>query len=78
MISVLAEALNTRAILFPVPAFILRILFKLLGKKEYQSRLLGNLAVDINKNKELLDWKPKYSVKEGFQRSFKKSFFERH
>ncbi len=71
MISILAEALNTRAILLPVPAFILRVLFKLLGKKEYQSRLLGNLAVDINKNKELLDWNPKFSINDGFYHSFK-------
>ncbi|MDA9559841.1 NAD-dependent epimerase/dehydratase family protein [Porticoccaceae bacterium] len=72
IISLIGKALDVRPILLPVPVFVLKILFKALGKKEYGSRLLGNLCVDVTKNKQLLDWKPKYSVEEGFHRSFKK------
>jgi nucleoside-diphosphate-sugar epimerase len=72
IISLIGKALDVRPILLPVPVFVLKILFKALGKKEYGSRLLGNLCVDVTKNKQLLDWKPKYSVEEGFHQSFKK------
>lgn len=72
IISLISEVLDLKPILLPVPVFILKLLFKFLGKKEYGSRLLGNLCVDVTKNKQLLDWKPKYSVEEGFHQSFKK------
>lgn len=67
----IGSALQLQPLLLSVPVFLLNFAFKALGKKEYGSRLLGDLCVDITKNKTLLDWKPKYSVKEGFQMSFK-------
>ena len=72
IISLIGNALDVRPILFPVPVFILRLLFVVLGKKDYGARLLGNLCVDVTKNKKLLGWTPKFSVQEGFQYSFKK------
>jgi len=72
IISLIGNSLNIRTILLPVPMFILKLLFKILGREEYGKRLLGNLCVDVTKNKELLDWKPKFSVEEGFDHSFKK------
>ena len=50
---------------------MLALLFAVLGKKDQGARLLGNLRVDVTKNKQLLGWSPKFSVKEGFQNSFK-------
>lgn len=72
IISLIGKALDVRTILLPVPVFVLTLLFRAFGKKEYGARLLGNLCVDVTKNKQLLGWKPKYSVQEGFQQSFKK------
>ena len=72
VITLIGKALNVRTILLPVPVVVLKLLFRVFGKKEYEARLLGNLCVDVTKNKQLLGWKPKYSVQEGFRRSFKK------
>ena len=72
IISLIGEALDVRPILLPVPIFVLKLLFTALGKKEYGARLLGNLCVDVTKNKQLLGWKPKFSVQTGFHHSFKK------
>ena len=66
----IASALQLHPMLLPVPVYILNLAFKALGRKEYGARLLGDLRVDTTKNKNLLDWTPKYSVEEGFQLSF--------
>ncbi len=71
IISLICEAIKVKPILLPVPIFLLRLLFKITGRKNYGSRLIGNLCVDVSKNKELLGWSPKYKVKEGFYRSFR-------
>lgn len=70
IISMICEAIEVKPILLPIPIFFLRLLFKILRKKDYGSRLIGNLCVDVTKNKQLLGWSPKYKVKEGFYRSF--------
>jgi nucleoside-diphosphate-sugar epimerase len=71
IISHIGNALELRPRLFPFPVTILNLLLRAIGRKEYGSRLLGNLCLDVTKNKRLLDWKPKYTVEEGFQESFK-------
>lgn len=71
IISLISDSLDVKPILFPVPGFVLTLLFAVLGKKDQGTRLLGNLRVDVTKNKQLLGWSPKFSVKEGFQNSFK-------
>lgn len=68
----IAYALEIRPLLFPLPVFILKFLLRVLGKKEYGERLLGDLRVDVMKNKDLLGWEPKFSVSDGFKRSFRK------
>ena len=70
IISMICEAIKVKPVLLPVPIFLLRLLFKVSGKKDYRSRLIGNLCVDVTKNKQLLGWSPKYKVKDGFYRSF--------
>lgn len=72
IVTLIARARGASHIMMPVPIFVLRLLFWVFGKKAYGSRLLGNLCVDVTKNKQLLDWKPKYSVEEAFYKSFKK------
>lgn len=70
LIKKISIALEIEPKLIKIPVFILRILFKLLGRKDYICRLLGNLRVDISKNKRLLDWQPKYTVDQGIKSSF--------
>ena len=70
IINHLSQALNISPKLLPVPEIFLKFCFRILRKRNYESRLLGNLRVDVSKNKQLLDWKPNYSVEEAFQKSF--------
>ncbi|MEG8234944.1 SDR family oxidoreductase [Pseudomonas orientalis] len=58
----MAQALNKRARLFPVPDYLLRGAATLLGKSSISQRLLGSLQVDISKTKKLLHWEPPLSV----------------
>ncbi|MBI6657951.1 SDR family oxidoreductase [Pseudomonas sp. MF6751] len=58
----MAQALNKRARLFPVPAYLLQGAAALLGKSNISQRLLGSLQVDISKTKKLLQWEPPLSV----------------
>lgn len=43
---------------------VLFFLLTLMGKKSLSDRLYGSLQVDIEKNAELLGWKPKYDFRE--------------
>ena len=70
IILLIAKAKNKKAFLIPIPLRLLRLLFAFIRKKDYGDRLIGDLSVDINKSKNLLDWKPKFSIEEGFMRSF--------
>ena len=63
-------AMGKPARLIPVPVELLQFGATLLCKKAMAQRLLGSLQVDISKACELLDWKPPYTVKEGFRRCF--------
>jgi nucleoside-diphosphate-sugar epimerase len=58
----MAQALNKRARLFPVPDYLLQGAAVLLGKSSISQRLLGSLQVDISKTKNLLQWEPPLSV----------------
>ena len=67
----ISRALNKKILLLPIPIFLLKTLFFVIGKKDYVNRLMENLSVNVEKNKKLLDWRPKFSVDDGFFRSFK-------
>lgn len=53
--------------LLPIPVGLMKFGAKIIGKKSYADRLFGNLQVDIEKTKQLLDWKPPYSFVETFK-----------
>jgi nucleoside-diphosphate-sugar epimerase len=57
--------------LIPVPALMIQVAAKLLGKGEVAQRLCGNLQVDISKTRQLLGWAPLISLKEGLRRVVK-------
>lgn len=64
------KAMGRPARLIPVPVGLLQFGATLLGKKAMVQRLLGSLQVDISKTRELLDWKPPFTVEEGLRRCF--------
>lgn len=65
-----ALSMGRHARLIPVPAPLLMLGAKLLGKKAVAKRLLGSLQVDISKTRDLLGWEPPISVEEGLKRCF--------
>ncbi|PHN21777.1 NAD-dependent dehydratase [Pseudomonas sp. ICMP 460] len=62
LLTKMAEALNKRAYLLPVPGFMLKVAAAAVGKKDLSQRLLGSLQVDIAKTKATLQWQPPVSV----------------
>lgn len=73
MIKVIAKASGKFALLFPIPISIFRLAFRLLGKKDLEQRLFGNLQVDIVKTKQLLGWKPPFTMEQCLQRMHKQN-----
>lgn len=67
-----ASTMGKPSRLLPIPAGILMLCARFLGKKALAQRLLGSLQVDISKSRTLLGWEPPVSVKEGLQRCFDK------
>jgi nucleoside-diphosphate-sugar epimerase len=63
----LGKALGKSPLLLPIPAELLRLTTKLLGKADIGDRLLGSLQVDSNKIRQMLDWTPPYTVDQGLQ-----------
>ena len=62
LIRKLAIFLKKRLILIPFPQKILKFILIILGKKEMAHKLLGSLEVNIQKNQDLLGWKPIQTV----------------
>lgn len=73
MIQEIATSMKKTPHLLPVPVSLMNFGFKLIGKKSFADRLLGNLHVDISKNKELLNWEPPFTFQETFHSSTKKT-----
>ncbi|PRA28243.1 UDP-glucose 4-epimerase family protein [Pseudomonas poae] len=63
----MAKALRCDARLLPIPSGLLVAAAALLNKKSLSQRLCGNLQVDIQKNRSLLEWTPPMSVEQGFE-----------
>ena len=60
----IGRAVGRPARLLPVPLWMLKTGAALLGKQEVLQRLCGNLCIDISKPRELMGWKPPFSVDE--------------
>ena len=63
----LGRALQRPARLIPVPAALLRAVFRLVGKAGVAQRLCASLRVDISSLREALGWSPPFSVDDGLQ-----------
>ncbi|WP_282384421.1 MULTISPECIES: SDR family oxidoreductase [unclassified Pseudomonas] len=53
--------------LVPVPVSLLKFFARLVGRGAVAQRLLGSLQVDIKKNRELLGWRPPFTLDEGLK-----------
>lgn len=58
----LAVALGVPSRQLPVPEFLLHGAAALLGRREQAQRVLGSLQVSVDKNRELLGWRPPVGV----------------
>lgn len=67
MIEEIAKSMNKTPHLLPVPISLMKLGLKILGRESLADRLLGNLQLDISKNKELLNWEPSYSFQDTFK-----------
>jgi len=59
-----ANAMDKKARLIPVPVGLMTCVANLLGKGDVAKRLFGSLQVDSSKARELLGWKPVISMDE--------------
>lgn len=67
----MAKAFGCPARLINIPPTFIKLSAKFIGKPEMADRLCDSLQVDISKTKELLGWKPKFSLDEGLLLSAK-------
>lgn len=67
LIKTIWEAKNISSFLIPIPIFIFKLLFKLLGRSSMAVQLFDNLEVDNSKAKSLLGWSPKQSMVDVFK-----------
>jgi len=64
-----AAAMGVRARLLPVPAPVLLVAARFLGKVDLAQRLCGTLQVDIGATRELLGWAPPVSADQALRRT---------
>jgi nucleoside-diphosphate-sugar epimerase len=65
----MALALGRPSKLIAVPAVLITLGAKIIGKSDISQRLCGSLQADIKKTKDLLGWSPPVSVEEGLHRT---------
>lgn len=63
----MGNAMGEKTLLLPFPPSLLRLAAKMIKKEEVADRLLGSLQVDSSKIRQMLDWKPPYTVDQGLQ-----------
>ena len=67
----IGAASGKRALLLPVPVWIMRMAGRITGKSNEVERLVGSLTVDICKICRELEWKPPYAMKHGLRETAK-------
>ena len=63
----ISKAMGKSPLLLPFPPSLLSLGTKIIGKADVSDRLLGSLQVDSSKIRQMLNWKPPYTVDEGMQ-----------
>lgn len=72
----MAHAMGHRARLIPVPAGMLKLGAKLMGKPDIAQRLCSSLQVDIQKTRSILGWVPPLTLDQGLQKAAKGNVHE--
>ena len=72
MVALMARVQGVNNYSIPFPVWCFNFLGRLLNKQDVVDRLVGSLQVDITHTKETLNWKPPYSVEEGFAKCAEK------
>ena len=65
LIRMIAGAMGKKARLFPFPVSLLKIIGKVLGKTAEVERLTGSLQIDTANIRDILGWKPPFTMEEG-------------
>lgn len=68
LIKLIALSMKKKVYFFPLPIFLLKIIFSIIGKRQEINRLIGSLSIDINYVRETLNWTPPISAEEGIRR----------
>ena len=63
----IAAASGRRALMLPVPVWMVRIAGRIIGRSDELDRLLGSLTVDISKIRSELNWHPPFTTEEGIR-----------
>ena len=63
----IAAASGQRALMLPVPVWMMRMAGKIIGRSDELEKLFGSLTVDISKICRELNWKPPYTPEEGIR-----------
>jgi nucleoside-diphosphate-sugar epimerase len=69
LILLMGKVLDKQPHLLPIPVELMRCALGFLGKSSYADRLFGNLHVDIEKTKKILDWNPLFSFEDTFKKN---------
>ena len=64
LIKKIARFQKKKIFLLPFPKILLNLVFNLIGRKELSQKLLGSLEVNIQKNINLVGWRPSQDVDE--------------
>jgi len=71
LIKMIVSAMNKKAVLFSLHPNILKVLCKIAGKSEELEKLTGSLLVDSSKIRNLLGWRPPFTLEEGIRETVK-------
>ena len=67
LIRIIARAMGKRPGLIPFPLPLLKVIGRVSGKSAEIERLTGSLCIDNSKIREVLGWKPPYTMEEGIR-----------
>lgn len=67
IVKAIRKSLHSSTLIVPVPMKILQILFTLIRRPAFYSKLCGNLQIDSRKAQKVLSWEPPLSFEEGLE-----------
>lgn len=71
LIRMIAKAMGKMPRLLPIPSALLKTLGKIAGKNPEIERLINSLQINSSKIRNLLSWKPPYTMEEGISKTVK-------